>query len=495
MDAAAASAVIRLIHDKELFREACYINGRWRPATGDATIPVDDPATGEVIGVVPQFGRTETRESIDAAAAAYPAWRGRTAKERAAILRRWCDLILASQEDLARLMTIEQGKPLTESRGEVAYGAAFIEWFAEEGKRAYGDTIPAHARDKRIVVVKEPVGVVGCITPWNFPIAMITRKVGPALAAGCTVVAKPASQTPFSALALAVLAERAGVPPGVLNVITGSAKEIGGELTSNPTVRKISFTGSTEVGKVLMAQCAGTVKKVSLELGGNAPFIVFDDADLDAAVEGAIASKYRNTGQTCVCANRLLVQSSVYDDFAARLGRAVDALKVGPGLDDGVSQGPLIDDAAVEKVESHIRDAVAKGAKIARGGSRVSPKGRFFTPTVLTDVTPAMDIAREETFGPVAPLFRFESEADAVALANATEFGLAAYFYGRDIGRVWRVAEALEYGIIGVNTGLISTEVAPFGGMKESGIGREGSKYGLEEFLEVKYLCFGGIAD
>ena len=398
---------------------------------------------------------------------------------------------MASQDDLARLMTLEQGKPLAESRTEVAYGASFIEWFGEEAKRAYGDTIPSHARDKRIVVIKEAIGVVGCITPWNFPIAMITRKVGPALAAGCTVVAKPASQTPFSALALAVLGERAGIPKGVLNVVTGAATEVGGELTSNPTVRKISFTGSTEVGKLLMAQCASTVKKVSLELGGNAPFIVFDDADLDAAVEGAIISRYRNTGQTCVCANRFLVQASVYDDFAARLGRAVDRLKAGSGFEEGVTQGPLIDMKAVEKVESHIRDAVSKGATVVKGGSRGS--GRFFAPTVLTGVTPDMDVAREETFGPVAPLFRFETEADAISLSNRTEFGLAAYFYGRDIGRVWRVAEALEFGIIGVNTGLISTEVAPFGGMKESGIGREGSKYGLEEFLEVKYLCMGGM--
>jgi len=493
MDAAAASRTVRLIRDQELFREACYINGRWRPAVGGASIPVDDPATGDIIGAVPKFGRAETREAIDAAAAAQPDWRRRTAMERAVILRRWSDLIVANQDDLARLMTLEQGKPLIESRGEVAYGAAFIEWFAEEGRRIYGETIPSHARDKRIVVIKEPIGVVGCITPWNFPIAMITRKVGPALAAGCTVVAKTASQTPFSALALAALAERAGLPPGVLNVITGSAAEVGGELTSNPLVRKLSFTGSTAVGKILMAQCAGTVKKVSLELGGNAPFIVFDDADLDAAVEGAIASKYRNTGQTCVCANRLLVQSSVYVDFAARLETAVDKLKVGPGMDEGVSQGPLIDEAAVEKVESHIRDAVAKGATVTKGGKRLSPQSRFFAPTILTGVTPAMDVAREETFGPVAPLFRFDTEADAIALANATEFGLAAYFYGRDIGRIWRVAEALEYGIVGINNGLISTEVAPFGGMKESGIGREGSKYGIEEFLEVKYLCLGGI--
>jgi succinate-semialdehyde dehydrogenase / glutarate-semialdehyde dehydrogenase len=493
MATAVSHRLTKLITDQALFREACYIDGRWLPITTGGSIPVDDPATGDIIGAVPKLGRAETREAIGAAAAALPAWRARTGKERAAVLKKWFELIMANQEDLARLMTLEQGKPLVESRGEVAYGAAFIEWFAEEAKRTYGDTIPSHARDKRIVVIKEPIGVVGCITPWNFPIAMITRKVGPALAAGCTVVAKPASQTPFSALALAVLAERAGVPRGVFNVLTGSATEIGGELTSNSIVRKISFTGSTAIGKVLMAQCAQTVKKVSLELGGNAPFIVFDDADLDAAVEGAIVSKYRNTGQTCVCANRVLVQGSVYDDFARRLGRAVENLKVGSGFDDGVSQGPLIDEAAVEKVESHIRDAVSKGASVARGGKRLQPGGRFFAPTILTGVTPDMDIAREETFGPVAPLFRFESEAEAIELANRTEFGLAAYFYGRDIGRVWRVAEALEYGIVGVNTGLISTEVAPFGGMKESGIGREGSKYGIEEYLEVKYLCLGGI--
>jgi len=492
MGTATGNTAAKRLRDAELFREACYIGGRWIGVSG-ASIDVDDPASGDIIGSVPKLGRAETRAAIEAAAAALGEWRSRTAKERAAILRRWFDAILASQDDLAALMTLEQGKPIAESRTEVAYGASFVEWFAEEAKRAYGDTIPSHARDKRIVVIKEPVGVVGCITPWNFPIAMITRKVGPALAAGCTVVVKPASQTPFSALALAVLAERIGLPKGVLNVVTGPATEIGGELTSNPIVRKISFTGSTQVGKVLMAQCAGTVKKLSLELGGNAPFIVFDDADLDAAVEGAIVSKYRNTGQTCVCANRFLVQSSVYDEFAARLGRAVDRLKVGPGFEEGVSQGPLIDMAAVEKVESHIRDAVSKGAVVAKGGRRHEAGGRFFTPTVLTGVTPDMAVAREETFGPVAPLFRFEKEAEAVALANATEFGLAAYFYGRDIGRIWRVAEALEYGIVGINTGLISTEVAPFGGMKESGIGREGSKYGIEEFLEVKYLCMGGI--
>jgi succinate-semialdehyde dehydrogenase/glutarate-semialdehyde dehydrogenase len=483
---------MKRLRDAELFREACYIDGRWVEARG-ASIPVDDPATGEIIGSVPQLGRAAMKEAIDAAAAAWPAWRARTGKERAAVLRRWFDLIMANQEDLATVMTLEQGKPLAESRGEVAYGAAFIEWFGEEAKRTYGDTIPSHARDKRIVVIKEPIGVVGCITPWNFPIAMMTRKVGPALAAGCTVVAKPASMTPFSALALAVLAERAGVPAGVLNVITGSARELGAELTANPLVRKISFTGSTEIGKVLMAACAGTVKKMSLELGGNAPFIVFDDADLDAAVEGAILSKYRNTGQTCVCANRFLVQSTIYDDFAARLARAVDTLKVGPGFDEGVTQGPLINLEALEKVEEHIQDAVSKGATVLKGGRRLGSGGNFFAPTVLTGATPDMLVAREETFGPVAPLFRFETESEAVQLANATEFGLAAYFYGRDIGRVWRVAEALEYGIVGINTGLISTEVAPFGGMKESGIGREGSKYGIEEFLEVKYLCMGGM--
>jgi succinate-semialdehyde dehydrogenase/glutarate-semialdehyde dehydrogenase len=492
MPLAATGRIHKLLRDPDLFREACFIDGRWIPA-GTASIAVDDPATGEIIGSVPKLGRAETRDAISAADRALSDWRARTGKERAALLRRWYESIIANQQDLAVLMTLEQGKPLAESRTEVAYGASFIEWFAEEAKRIYGDTIPSHARDKRIVVIKQPIGVAGCITPWNFPIAMITRKVGPALAAGCTTVVKPASQTPFSALALAVLGERAGLPQGILNVVTGSASEIGGELTANPTVRKISFTGSTAVGRLLMAQCASTVKKVSLELGGNAPFIVFDDADLDAAVEGAIVSKYRNTGQTCVCANRILVQSRVYDDFANRLGRAVDRLKVGSGLDEGVSQGPLIDDAAVEKVESHIKNAVEKGARILKGGARLKPGTRFFAPTVLTGVTPEMDIAREETFGPVAPLFRFEKEADAVALANDTEFGLAAYFYGRDIGRVYRVAEALEYGIVGVNTGLISTEVAPFGGMKESGIGREGSKYGIEEFLEVKYICLGGI--
>jgi len=481
------------LNDPKLFRQACYVDGAWIESSAQGAIDVDNPATGEVIGSVPRLGRAETRQAIDAAARAFPAWRSKTGKERAQVMRRWFDLMMANQDDLARLMTTEQGKPLTESRGEVAYAASFLEWFGEEAKRVYGDTIPPHQPDKRIVVIKEPVGVVACITPWNFPLAMITRKAGPAIAAGCTVVLKPASQTPFSALALAELAERAGVPKGVLNVISGSASEIGAELTSNPIVRKLSFTGSTETGKILMAQCASTVKKLSLELGGNAPFIVFDDADLDAAVEGAILSKYRNTGQTCVCANRLLVQDVVYDPFAEKLSVAVKKLKPAPGLEAGATQGPLIDDRAVEKVESHIRDATSKGAKVAVGGHRHPLGGRFFEPTVLTNVTPAMIIAREETFGPVAPLFRFRTDADAIALANDTEFGLAAYFYGRDIGRIWRVAEALEYGIVGINTGLISTEVAPFGGVKESGLGREGSKYGMEEFLEIKYLCMGGI--
>ena len=477
------SSGVRL-KDAQLFRQASYVDGAWVEA--NAAIDVDNPASGEIIGTVPKLGRSETRQAIEAAARAFPAWRAKTAKERAGVMRRWFDLTMANQEDLALLMTTEQGKPLAESKGEVAYAASFLEWFGEEAKRIYGDTIPPHQTDKRIVVVKEPIGVVACITPWNFPLAMITRKAGPAIAAGCTVVLKPASQTPFSALALAELAERAGVPKGVFNVITGSAADIGAELTSNPIVRKLSFTGSTETGKVLMAQCASTVKKLSLELGGNAPFIVFDDADLEAAVEGAIMSKYRNTGQTCVCANRLLIQDSVYDRFATKLADAVKKLKPAPGTEPGATQGPLIDDRAVHKVEQNISDATAKGAKVLLGG-------RFFEPTILTNVTPAMAVAREETFGPVAPLFRFRSEADAIQLANDTEFGLAAYFYGRDIGRIWRVAEALEYGIIGINTGIISTEVAPFGGVKESGIGREGSKYGLDEFLEIKYLCMGGI--
>src|SRR5215467_13888777 len=479
-------AVLKYLKDSRLFRQACYVNGQWVSAKSGETFAVDNPATGEVLGSVPKLGLAETREAIQIAEDVFPAWRGKTAKERAQALRRWFDLMMANQEDLARLMTTEQGKPLIESKGEVAYAAAFLEWFGEEAKRVYGDTIPGHQPDKRIIVLKQPIGVVACITPWNFPLAMITRKAGPAIGAGCTVVLKPAAQTPYSALALAELAERAGVPKGVFNVITGSAKEIGGELTSNPMVKKLSFTGSTEVGKVLMAQCAGTIKKLSLELGGNAPFIVFDDADLDAAVEGAVQSKYRNTGQTCVCTNRLLVQDSVYDAFAEKLAVAVKKLKPAFGLEAGATQGPLIDDAAVAKVEDHIRDAQEKGAKVLVGGHRHPLGGRFFEPTILTDVTPQMAVSREETFGPVAPLFRFKTEAEAVELANATEFGLAAYFYGRDLSRVWRVAEALEYGIVGINAGIISTEVAPFGGVKESGLGREGSKYGMEEYLEIK---------
>ncbi|MBI2313774.1 MAG: NADP-dependent succinate-semialdehyde dehydrogenase [Betaproteobacteria bacterium] len=481
------------LKDKKLFRRQCYLDGKWSDADGKGTFPVTNPADGSSLGSVPDMGAAETRRAIEAANAAFPAWRAKAAKERSAILRRWFDLMLENQDDLAGLMTAEQGKPLAEARGEVVYAAAFIEWFAEEAKRVYGDTIPAHQPDKRIVILKEPVGVCAAITPWNFPSAMITRKAAPALAAGCTVVLKPAEQTPYSALALAELAERAGFPAGVFNVITGQPEAIGGELTSNPLVRKLSFTGSTEVGRLLMRQCAGTVKKLSLELGGNAPFIVFDDADLDAAVEGALASKYRNTGQTCVCANRLLVQDKVYDAFAARLREQVMTLKVGNGFEPGVSQGPLIDAQALAKVEAHIADAVAKGARVAVGGKRHALGGTFFEPTVLTDVTPAMRLANEETFGPVAPLFRFRTEEEAIRMANDTEFGLAAYFFARDLGRVWRVSEALEYGIVGINTGIISTEIAPFGGVKQSGIGREGSKYGIQEFLEIKYLCMGGI--
>ena len=481
------------LRDGGLLRQSCYIDGAWVEADGGAVIDVVDPATGARLGGVPRLGAAETRRAIAAAESAWPAWRARTAKDRANVLRRWFDLMMANQDDLAAIMTAEQGKPLAEARGEIAYGASFVEWFAEEGKRIYGDVIPAHAGDRRIVVLKQPIGVVAAITPWNFPNAMITRKCAPALAAGCPVVVKPASQTPFSALALAVLAERAGLPAGEFNVVTGAAGAIGGEMTANPAVRKLTFTGSTEIGKVLMRQCADTVKKVSLELGGNAPFIVFDDADLDAAVAGALASKFRNTGQTCVCANRLLVHDRVYDEFTARLTTAVAALKVADGFTPGAQQGPLIDMAAVAKVEAHIADAVAKGARVVLGGRRHALGGSFFEPTILADVTPAMAVARDETFGPVAPLFRFHDEAQAIAMANDTEFGLAAYFYGRDIGRVWRVAEALEYGIVGINEGIISTEVAPFGGIKESGIGREGSKYGIEDFLEIKYLCMGGI--
>ncbi len=482
-----------MLKDAKLFRQQCYLDGAWCAADDGKSFPVTDPASGQVLGSVPLMGAAETRRAIEAARLAQPAWRARTAGERARILRRWFELMLEHQEDLALLMTREQGKPLAESRGEIAYAASFIEWFAEEGKRVYGDVIPAAQADKRIVVTREPIGVCAAITPWNFPSAMITRKAGPALAAGCAMVVKPAEQTPFSALALAELAERAGVPRGVFSVLTGDAPTIGGEMTANPTVRKLTFTGSTEVGIKLMAQCAPTVNKLSLELGGNAPFIVFDDADLDAAVEGAIMSKYRNAGQTCVCANRLLVQDGVYDAFAEKLGRAVAKLKVGSGLEAGVTQGPLIDEAAIAKVEELLADAVARGARIVCGGRRHGLGGTYFEPTIVADVTPMMRVAREEIFGPVAPLYRFKTEAEAIALANDTEYGLAAYFYAGNIARVWRVSEALEYGIVGINTGIISTEVAPFGGMKSSGIGREGSKYGIEEFLEIKYLCMGGI--
>jgi succinate-semialdehyde dehydrogenase/glutarate-semialdehyde dehydrogenase len=481
------------LRDEVLLRQKCYVGGAWSDADDGRVLPVKNPATGVSIGTVPRMGAAETRRAIEAANAAFPAWRARTARERATILRRWFDLVVANQEDLAVLMTSEQGKPLAEARAEIAYAASFLEWFAEEGKRVYGDTIPSHARDKRIVVLKEPVGVVAAITPWNFPAAMITRKAAPALAAGCPVVLKPATATPFSALALAELGERAGLPPGVFSVITGSSTLIGEELTRNPLVRKVTFTGSTEIGKQLMAQCASTVKKLSLELGGNAPFIVFDDADLDAAVEGALVSKYRNSGQTCVCTNRFLVQDGVYAAFAARLAEAVTRLKVGDGLRADTQQGPLIDEGAVRKVEEHIADAVSRGARVVSGGRRHALGGTFFEPTVLVDVTPAMAVAREETFGPLAPLFRFRTEEDALRMANDTEFGLAAYLYTRDLGRTWRVSEGLEYGIVGVNTGLISTEVAPFGGVKESGTGREGSKYGIEDYLELKYLCLGGI--
>ena len=479
------------LKDPSLFRQQCYINGQWVDADSGKTIDVTNPATGEVLGTIPNMGTAETRRAVEAANAAWTGWRKKTAKERANVLRKLFNLMMENQEDLAVLMTAEQGKPMAESKGEIAYAASFIEWFAEEGKRVYGDVIPAHQPDKRIVVTKEPVGVVAAITPWNFPAAMITRKAGPALAAGCPIVLKPATQTPFSALALAELAHRAGVPAGIFNVITGSATQIGGEMTGNPIVRKLTFTGSTEIGKILLEQCAKTVKKTSMELGGNAPFIVFDDADLDAAVEGAIMSKYRNTGQTCVCANRILVQDSVYDAFAAKLTAAVAKLKVGDGLKGETQQGPLIDMKAVEKVEEHIADAVKKGAKVLAGGKRHTLGHSFFEPTILANVTTDMIVTREETFGPVAPLFRFKTEEEAVKLANDTEFGLAAYFYARDLGRVWRVAEQIESGIVGINTGIISTEVAPFGGVKESGLGREGSKYGIEDFLEVKYMCMG----
>jgi succinate-semialdehyde dehydrogenase/glutarate-semialdehyde dehydrogenase len=480
--------------DETLLKRDAYIDGAFVGADSGGRFPVFNPATGETIAEVPNMAEAETRRAIEAAARAFPAWSRKTAKERAQILRKWFELIMANQEDLARIMTAEQGKPLAETRGEVAYGASFIEWFAEEAKRVYGDVIPATQPGRRILVFKEPIGVVGAVTPWNFPNAMITRKAAPALAAGCTFIIKPAGETPLSATALAELAHRAGIPAGVFNVVMGKkSSAIGAELTQNPLVRKFTFTGSTEIGKLLMRQCASTVKKVSLELGGNAPFIVFEDADLDAAADGAMLSKYRNMGQTCVCVNRILVQNSVYDAFAAKLGDRVAKLKLGDGMHEGVNQGPLINMDAVTKVESLIADAKAKGAKVAAGGKRDALGGSFFQPTILTDVTPDMACAREEIFGPVATLFRFADEAEAIRLANDTEFGLAAYFYTRDMGRIIRVAEALEYGILGINEGIISTEVAPFGGVKESGIGREGSKYGIEDFLEIKYLALGGI--
>jgi len=481
------------LKDPSLLRQQCYVDGKWIDADDGGSMPVVDPATGMPVGTAPVMHAAETRRAIDAANRALPAWRSKTARERSAILRKWQDLMLANVEDLALILTTEQGKPLSEAKGEVTIGAAYVEWFAEEAKRVYGDVIPTIANDRRLVVVKEAVGVCAAITPWNFPCSMITRKVSPALAAGCTVVIKPAEATPYSAFALAELAQRAGFPPGVLNVITGDAPSIGGEMCANPTVRKVSFTGSTEVGRLLMKQVAPTIKKISLELGGNAPFIVFDDADLDAAAEGAIISKYRNAGQTCVCANRFFVHDKVYDAFTTKLVARVEALKVGPGTDSGVTQGPLINAEAVDKVDAHLGNAKAHGAKVATGGKRHALGGTFYEPTVLTGVTPDMQIFREETFGPVAPLIRFKDDAEVVELANRTEFGLASYFYSRDIGRIWRVAEALEYGMVGVNTGLITTEVAPFGGMKQSGLGREGAKYGIDEFIEVKYICFGGV--
>ncbi|MBT3556936.1 MAG: NADP-dependent succinate-semialdehyde dehydrogenase [Rhodospirillales bacterium] len=481
------------LKDQSLFRQQCYIDGAWIDADSGETQAVSNPATGEQLGTVPKMGAAETKRAIEAANAAWGAWRGLLAKERANILRNWFNLMIENTDDLAVLMTAEQGKPLAEAKGEIVYAASFIEWFAEEGKRMYGDTIPQHGPDKRIVVIKEPIGVVAAITPWNFPSAMITRKAGPALAAGCPFVIKPASDTPYSALALAELAERAGIPKGVFSVITGASGAIGGEMTSNPIVRKLSFTGSTEIGKVLMKQCADTVKKTSMELGGNAPFIVFNDADIDSAVAGAMASKYRNTGQTCVCANRLYIQDGVYDEFTEKLTAAVKAMVVGDGLKGDTQQGPLINMAAVEKVEEHVEDAVSKGAKVVCGGKRHELGGTFFEPTIMTDVTQDMLVARDETFGPLAPLFRFTDDADVVRMSNDTEFGLACYFYSRDIGRIWRTAEALEYGIVGINTGIISTEVAPFGGMKESGTGREGSKYGIDDYCEIKYMCMGDI--
>ncbi|TCU19961.1 NADP-dependent succinate-semialdehyde dehydrogenase [Rhizobium sullae] len=482
------------INDPALFRQAALVGTNWIEADPSNAIEVTNPATGEVIGRVPKLGAAETREAIVAAERAQKEWSARTAKERSTILRKWFELMMANQDDLGRILTMEQGKPLAEAKGEIAYGASFIEWFAEEARRVYGDIIPGHQTDKRILVLKQPIGVVAAITPWNFPNAMITRKAGPALAAGCAMVLKPASQTPFSAIALAVLAERAGLPLGLFSVLTGSAREIGGELTASPIVRKLTFTGSTEIGIELYRQSAPTIKKLGLELGGNAPFIVFDDADLDAAVEGALIAKFRNNGQTCVCANRIYVQEGVYDAFATKLAAAVGKLKTGNGLDEGVTLGPLIDDAALSKVEEHVSDALAKGARLIQGGQRHKLGGTFFEATVLADVSSEMAVAREETFGPLAPLFRFKDENDVIAQANDTEFGLASYFYAKDLARVFRVAEALEYGMVGVNTGLISTAEAPFGGVKLSGLGREGSKYGIEDFIEIKYVCLGGIA-
>jgi succinate-semialdehyde dehydrogenase/glutarate-semialdehyde dehydrogenase len=485
---------MRALKDPSLFKHQALIGGHWLDADSGKTFAVVNPADGRQVAMVADLGAGETQRAIAAAAAEFPAWRARTAKERAAILRRWFDLLMAHQDDLATILTSEQGKPFAEAKGEIAYGASFIEWYAEEGKRTYGDVIPTYVAGKRILVLKQPVGVVGAVTPWNFPCAMIARKAGPALAAGCTMVLKPAEQTPLTALAMAELARRAGLPDGVLNVVTGlNAPAIGRELTQHPEVRKFTFTGSTEVGKLLMQQCATTVKKISLELGGNAPFIVFDDADLDAAVQGAMASKFRNTGQTCVCANRILVQDGVYDAFAAKLAAAVRQLKVGEGFTPEVTQGPLIDRGALAKVEALVGDALAKGAKAAVGGKRHSLGGTFYEPTVLTGATTEMELSRQEIFGPVAALYRFQTEADAIRIANATEYGLAAYFYARDLGRVWRVAEALEYGLVGVNEGLMATEVAPFGGVKQSGIGREGSKYGIDEYLEIKYVLHGGL--
>ncbi|RUM22917.1 NADP-dependent succinate-semialdehyde dehydrogenase I [Rhizobium vallis] len=482
------------LQDPELFRQAALVGGNWIEADPKNAIEVNNPATGEIIGLVPKLGAAETKAAIEAARIAQKGWAARTAKERCAVLRKWYELMIDNKDDLGRILTSEQGKPLAEATGEIVYGASFIEWFAEEGRRIYGDLIPGHQKDKRIMVMKQPIGVVAAITPWNFPNAMITRKAGPAFAAGCAMVLKPASQTPFSAIAIAILAERAGLPKGLFSVITGSAAAIGGEMTSNPVVRKLTFTGSTEIGTELYKQSAPTIKKLGLELGGNAPFIVFDDADLDTAVEGALIAKYRNNGQTCVCANRIYVQDAVYDAFAQKLATAVGKLKTGNGFDEGVILGPLIDKAALAKVEEHIADATAKGARILQGGKKHALGGTFFEATILADVTRNMAVAREETFGPLAPLFRFKDEADVIEQANDTEFGLASYFYAKDLARVFRVAEALEYGMVGVNTGLISTAEAPFGGVKLSGLGREGSKYGIEEFTEIKYVCLGGIA-